>query len=174
MGAWGYYDDENDCCCDSWMDLIDQFYQKFGEKTEKELSCEDIEKIVFNTLNENPDSYNFIIDNFLNFSDSEKIGLSLNLIKLLNRQDLQIQPLFGFPPDSDLNKLELPKNFPEKLTDLVIESIKIKLVDIENEGWADNQERKKALNHELYLFSKGKFGSNGINIKNSFNDGRFN
>lgn len=157
MGHWGVYDDENDCAADEWYFFLEKLFNG------KKISEDNIKSTIKATEN----FYEFFMDYLKGKKDYVKIGLCLYLIKILKDKETQIQPLFGIPPPSEI-KLELPNDFPETLANDIVECINREKNNIKEEGWFNEIEREKALNHELYLFSKGKKGSDSDKIPNGF------
>lgn len=93
----------------------------------------------------------------------------MNLIKLLSSKQLQRQPLYGILSPSDIS-IRLPDNFPIELRNKIVNLIKYQIGILYEGGWDNYNDRQKALNHELYIFPKGKLGSYSERIKNKFED----
>lgn len=168
MGWWGYYDDENDTVCDAWYSFLEKMKSQL--KWSNDLNVEEYENKLREALVADPKLYNTVAK-FVKSAGHDYIstGICLMLTKLVNEKPVQYQPLYGIPPPSD-TAINLPENFPEKLREYIIECIESELTMISEGGWKDDIARQKALNHELYIFSRGKSGSNTPKIKNSFEE----
>ena len=159
MGAWGYYDDENDTSCDTWYEFLDVI----DSRRENSESAKDVVLFEYQT---DPIKFWEHVKTFIDHDNS--VYICWHLVKAIANVKSQHQPLFGIPPESEL-PLSLPKDFPESVRILVIDKIEADLKS-DLSSWSDPMSRQKALNHELYVFSKGTKGSNGSGkvIQNSF------
>lgn len=89
-----------------------------------------------------------IITKFVKSShDCVVIGICLILIRLINDKSMQYQ-------SSDIS-IKLPDDFPEELRKEVVKSIESELGFVHGGSWKSEIERQKALDHELYIFSRG-------------------
>ena len=168
MGCWGYYDDESDNCCMAWDKLLAKFKEKL--QWADDLDYEDYEQKFIEAIKSDNALYNDILDFLRSTSSSSAIGIGLTLIRSLSEKPIQCQPLYALPPPSDIG-ITLPDSFPQQLSEYIVECIEGEIEMIDNGGgggWKCTIDRQKALNHELYIFSRGRLGSNTIKIKNSF------
>ena len=164
MGAWGYYDDENDRCCDEWFSLLESLAkasnwnstepEKYEEKFVESFEDSRFRNLVVKLTKKKTENWS---------------GICLMMLKLLCDKPVQIQPLYGMPPASDI-EITVPDSFPSELCDSAILSIECNIEDIDNDGWKSVDERLSALNHELYIFSKGRLGSKTPRVKNAFEE----
>lgn len=169
MGWWGVYDDENDYVCDEWEFFISKLIKQNN-------TCR---KLITNNLNDfiknNTEKFNQFLLDYLNdiIAEQKKYahytipGICLMVIKHMDNIQVQHQPLYGIPPSSELPYV-FPVNLSEEIRILGVKCIYDSFNEIENEGWIDPIKRKKALNHELYLFSKGQEGIDEDIIQNAF------
>lgn len=141
MGAWGYYDDENDNACDEWCEVLSMWesnknmsiYQCI-EQWMKTLDGEDMED----------DSYVLV-------------GVCLKAIKD-SQGDINADPLstglIFCITDHHLPK-KLPDDFPPTLKKDCLNAINymIQNVDQNERGWCNLQYRKKSLQEELEYFT---------------------
>lgn len=149
MGAWGYYDDENDFILDTFYDIIDKYTDT------RPISGD----VLFRKYKEN--SRIFYKEIFQGLSGLQLIGIGIFIAKILNKDEIQVQPLHGIPPPSSLPS-KLPSDFPKNIREMIIKEIKYAL------GGKIVEKRKVALEQELYLFSLGKEGKRGSILQNSF------
>jgi len=159
MGAWGYYDDENDMSCETWYnfaDLID------SRRTDG-LSAEGV---VLYEYKRDPIKFWKQVESYV--YDDTVLYVCWHLVKVLGNVKTQHQPLYGIPPETEL-PVFIPHDFPEGLRTMVIDKIEMELAS-DHDDWMDPISRQKALNHELYVFSKGEKGSDstGKVIQNGF------
>jgi hypothetical protein len=174
MGAWGLYDDENDNVADIWIQI--------EENTLPECFNEIIENIqdeyeAINTLrrayakNNSKKLYN-VIDKWLfkfkrDINDEEDnpymniSGIALKAARVL--QELPSSDPLGTGIFDSLIPQNLPRGYPEWLRKEALNAVKIQLdeLDENKQGWTDINKREKALEHELFYFSKGKEGKQG-------------
>ncbi len=159
MGAWGYYDDENDVSCDNWyafVGLIDS--RRVDDTSAKEVVLYEHQK--------DPIKFWKQVEAFI--YDDNVLYVCWHLVKVMTGAISQHQPLYGIPPESEL-PLSIPSDFPESIRTMVIGKIEAEIL-LDHDDWEDPISRQKALNHELYVFSKGEKGSDGTGkvIQNSF------
>jgi len=166
MGAWGFYDDENDSSCDYWYYLL----EKLDSRNDKDNTTE---SVVNYEYERDPVNFYKIIEEYINtgdfYQESYKVGVCLHLVKTMTNVSTQQQPLFGIPGDSALPNA-LPNDFPESLKQTIVNIIKSDIKTVDDSGYTSIIDRTKALNQELYLFTNGSEGSNGEGkiIQNSF------
>lgn len=149
MGAWGYYDDENDFILDTFYNIIDKY-------TDTRPITGDV---LLQKYEENPQT--FYKEIFRDLSGLQLIGIGIFIAKILNKDEIQVQPLYGIPPRSSLPS-KLPSDFPKNIREMIIKEIKYAL------SGGIVEKRKAALEQELYLFSLGKEGKRGSILQNSF------
>lgn len=178
MGAWGTYDDECDIVQDVWVSIIKTLIPKSLDKLYETVN--DVE-----ALNRVRDSY-IRNDIFVLYTKVTKwvirykktikemkdeteqeiahgviVGISLKLIRFIDM--LPMSDPLGSGIFSNLIPAKLSKDYPEELRKIATESIQelLKTIDKNYIGWPDLKKRKSSLNHELFLFSKGKNGIQG-------------
>lgn len=174
MGCWGYYDDESDSACDAWSNLLLRIYKNESDQKNNsngnsylDFDFNYFENKLQEDITVNPDLYKKINEYIKLYSSQVAIGICMTLIKLLNNKSMQYQPFYGIPPPSNIS-IKLHDSFPDELRLYIIECIECELDCLDEGGWKSNIDRQKALNHEMYIFSKGARGSNTNKIKNSF------
>ena len=163
MGWWGYYDDENDSTADVWIGLCEHFFKNnrsvnyiidyMGDHENRFYHC--LFKYLKKLYKRDPIQGNFIVP-----------GVCLTLFKLLNDLPIQGRPFTNIPPPAELPAV--PKDFPNDIALLVVSCLTESMKILENECWANPNDRKGALNHEMYLFSRGNRGESRNIIPNSF------
>lgn len=180
MGTWGEYDDENDHVADEWIAIESKIMPKSFDEIKG--SVKDVH-FALNTIRRayainNPTKVYAQLQKWL--GDYKKymkkykegdfdyyvchgtiIGVLLKAIRTLEELPAS-DPLGSGIFNSGIPK-ELPNKFPEILRKEAVNSIEILLddIDIVTEGWKNPKARKDALNHELFLFTKGKKGIKG-------------
>ena len=159
MGAWGYYDDENDGSCDTWYEFVESIDSRQNDN-------ESDKDVILYEYNKDPIEFWKQVEGFVD--DETILDVCWHLVKVMSGAKTQHQPLYGIPPKSDL-PLSIPSDFPEKIRMAVIDKIEAEIL-LDHDNWKDPILRQKALNHELYVFSKGEKGSDGTGkvIQNSF------
>lgn len=161
MGAWGVYDDESDDSCMIFDTLIGVI--------EKEYKIDDLyDRNKFIQVRKEKTFYPLLINFFKKMrSNWDIVGCAVSLAKLMNDKNIQVQPLYGIPPESNLC-CDLPKDFPGEICEIVEKSIYYLLKNKNVNIYSDEKERIDALNQELYLFTRGQKGYRGEIIQNSF------
>lgn len=167
MGGWGVYDDENDNVADIWIEIEENTMPKNFEEIEKYVKNEfealniirrayaknnqqklfDSIKKWLTKFKQNMKGYE---DPYINIS-----GVALKAARVI--QDLpSSDPLGSGIFDSGIPKT-LPPGYPEWLRQEALKAVKIQLdeIDENKSGWRNIDERKKALQNELFYFSKG-------------------
>jgi hypothetical protein len=140
MGAWGYYDDENDATLDCWGKIIDRYikkyypnirqsddYDKYYElmnKIIKRDKCE-ISKFIYKTIKPSEKKY--------------VVGIAVRLVRLASGKKALPKKLF--------------RGFSENLRKLVCKHIKMNIKKNGIVGWKSNEDRIKALLNEEKLFT---------------------
>jgi hypothetical protein len=151
MGHWGYYDNDNDNCCDQWAYLVDYLYNAISKDAKnnknnlnkvKNVTIGNMEYTILDNLKRNPQVvYGIIVKymkkNFDKYSDCIP-GICLTILEKLTK---------------DNEPLSLPKNFSHELCDMAINSINHSIKYPES-GWRDVDKRLEAQYHELSLFSQ--------------------
>ena len=161
MGMWGVYDDEGDVACDYWC-----FFVKYLAKDEH---VENRDKYIKTYMEEDPEEFYEKLQDYFKFdNDSVVPGVCLKILKAFNQINNQDALALAFAKSELPN--ELPKDFPEVLRNNIVTIIENSMENILKEGWRDPINRRKALNHELYIFSNGEKGNDGSNkfVQNGF------
>ena len=152
MGAWGFFDDENDTTSDYWDDFTDKFCNKYYKK---------ISNIKENNSNQWEEYYNQLDKIIIN----NKLKVAKSLIKYINEIESEIETykevdiiksgliikLVRFGKVSD----KLPKlfdKFPSKLKNIACKSIKNTIENEDNSHWSNINKRLKALDEQYKLF----------------------
>ena len=160
MGGWGVYDDESDSSCDNLYHFVE--YLGLNDNDERTVL------LAYNQGNLWDGYKQFITEKEI----EGKIGLMLHILKTVGGDELQNPPMYGIPGASSLPS-NLPSDFPGDLKSIMIDEIR-KSIESLNEGdeWGGDERRMDALNHELYLFSKGEQGEdgNGKIVQNRFQE----
>lgn len=176
MGAWGFYDDENDDSIMEFMQIVDQeIYDAINPP--KDMSYEELTEKIRQYILQNKLRTEKIFMKHINRIRSDTndeyrhktvIGILLMLAKMMANVKMQNQPLYGIPPASNMDFILVP-NFPDKLKETAIECLNITIAEWNSEPENDMRtKRLTALAQELYLFSEGKLGKKGTVIQNNF------
>ena len=184
MGAWGTYDDENDYVADVWVDIERKVMPKSFEEVSKSITKD---HSLLNTLRReyainNPKKLYIQIEKWIaehkkymkKYKENERefdtlygniVGVCLKAIRTL--QKLPASDPLGSGIFSSLIPETLPRGYPESLRTEALKSLKILIdrVDKNLQGWKHIESRKMTLQHELFLFSKGKQGIKGKHPK---------
>lgn len=173
MGCWGKYDDEYDEIIDEWWELMKKVLPE---------SMKSYELIREYTINNTKKIYNQILKTISELKkrivkesyieDIEKthsiiVGICVKIVRLIQNLP-QSDPLGEGIFDNKIPK-ELPKEYPEKIRLEALKSLRIliKIYDGNVSRSTETINRKKALQHELYFFTKGKEGIEGKHPKQS-------
>lgn len=170
MGAWGYYDDENDNTMDNWIEIERLFYPK--ELLNAEDVIEEIDPNLFEYIKNKYlfKNLDFFYNTLIAFTkrlvkdkkksiqiepDSDIVGILLFAVRKLS--NIPNSNIMGIYKGNNLFPTSLPKNFPNILREYATESIMKMLDDLDENllGWENLDDREIALNEELNLFSKG-------------------
>jgi hypothetical protein len=135
MGTWGTYDNENDEIGDEWDDFIQFAYPNEDEDDD-------------DTFRNDPNNFTKLLQ-FCNKRPKTMAKYPQLLPGLI---------LYGLSMFD--NRYLLPKDFPQELANKAIFYTQLEFDDeyIKEQGWANDQERKNSLNHQLYIFSDGEKG----------------
>jgi hypothetical protein len=156
MGNWGVFDDESDSTSDEFnniqdkflpqkiLKLIDEDYDMFVDESTKYLkqNKDKLYEAIYKKINKLYKKPNRNIHEL-----SMVVGIPMKAIKLM----------YGSIKKDCKN---LPNKFPKDIQKLVLKAISklIKTIDENEQGWRNLPSRKRALNAELYLFSKAQYG----------------
>jgi hypothetical protein len=180
----GYYDDQNDSVNDFWIIVeesvlpkcYDQIVKNIKDYSEtnqfRKLYARSNPKKVYESLirlikkfkrnncymNENGsyvDKYGF---DYTDYYLTDISGICLRAVKVID----------DFPDDSKNQNLSLiprtlPRGFPGILRKEALDAVRQLLDNLKNnaQGWDQLEKRRKVLQHELFLFSKGHQGVEG-------------
>ena len=177
MGAWGYYDDENDNTLDNWFEIENMVIPK-ELKNAKDI-IENIDENLFNIiiekfiLNNEDLLYEALIKliNIWNKKKKDKVEPESDIVGILL---YSIKKLFNLSTPNifsairnkkkNINNIQipskLPRSFPEILRKHGENAILAMLekIDLNLLGWDNIENKELALNQELYLFTEGRKG----------------
>lgn len=179
MGGWGFYDDENDTVADIWISLELGILPKSFFELKKKIpdQWETMNDIRCGYARNNPKLIYAAIKKWLigfkrtmikaGYSDPSAhiSGIALRAARVF--QNLPVSdPLGAGIFDSKIPK-ELPKGYPEWLRLEALAAVKRLIAEADENklGWKDLKKRKIALQHELFYFSRGKLGKEGVHPK---------
>lgn len=138
MGAWGHYDDQNDPVQDEFCRFMALLGIDSMNREVLALRIREDDGYIYNTLVEFSEGIN----------DRNIAGLVLSVMKSAYNQN----------SDHSVIPSTIPKNFPPSLIERSLRCSKNSLNLIKDEGWRKPEDRKEALEHQIYLFSNGKEG----------------
>ena len=178
MGVWGVYDDENDYVADVWGNIIDAILPKKIKEVDKYLEGDwdtkwkirnayalenqdklfsQIERWIMKFKRENMKRYGEDENPYMNI-----VGVCLRGIRYVGELPVS-DPLSSGIFNSGIPS-KLPRGFPESLRKEALSAVR-KEIEIDQQGWKGQKSRDNALQHELFLFSKGKEGMEGVHLK---------
>ena len=147
MGAWGFYDDENDCIHDEWSSFLGDVDQHDNEK-------------IFDKLQKYVEKKNI--------TGSVVVGMIMMAFKHVNNPN----PRFGFGTriaeiaskidktlsTDDFHKYKIENQIAKKINKNFLKKIVDNITQLKNtiddEGWSDTQQRLECLKkEENYLLS---------------------
>ena len=138
MGAWGYYDDQNDSVHDQWYRLFDQL---------KNINIKKVDVITKKT-------YKLIEENLVG---DDCIGIFLLMLEYLNCDDLS-NDFSNHKPKKEIDPMQRyhishPELVNKKLLKKILSHVNGQLeYKRYKDGWKNPQARKKALCNEKKLF----------------------
>lgn len=175
MGAFGYYDDENDNVLDIWENVTRLTLPKyFIDLTKNVDEHEALDKVIDSYLYKNINKLQKNIEIWIEKEMKKLIdyeNIKSNIKKLINQESIK-QNIVGIciklakfinnNSNSNLkNSYEtLPKKYPSLLRKQALRVLNLLTNTVEENifGWNSIKLRKLVLQHELYLFSNGKYG----------------
>ncbi len=170
-GAWGVYDDENDTIADIWYGIENQIIPKCLHDIAKYVDSEPLYDVKKSYVRNNPKKTYPVIKKWITkektqlhkYPEGEQYisGIALYAARLM--QGLPFSGIFN----AGLLPKDLPEGYPSWLKKEGLAASKKLLVQVHDNvmGWRDITKRKKALEHQVYLFSEGKEGKKGKHPK---------
>ncbi len=136
MGAWGYFDDENDSCADEWENLLDRFITTIPSKMQKKINTST--KLIKYIRSHSKTWYNVLITHIVALIESQSwgyttdrvaVGLMIQTVRTLTSKlsDVEnnatgfqsrlihIQKSVGTEDQDEFVLPALPSDFPPKL-----------------------------------------------------------
>jgi hypothetical protein len=151
MGAWGYFDDENDYAHDLWQNVTDKILPKsiIGVLKDRDVKFELSEPLMIDYLKTHSERVFTEIKKYVESrkeASYDKVGLILRAINFYSTQKRRPNSL-----------PKMPKSFPKALLKIAQKENNITIKNLEAEkkkGWGKFEDRIKALNKQQKFFNQ--------------------
>lgn len=166
MGAWGYYDDENDNVADIWQEIMEAVLPKSFHEIENHVTdYEAINRVKINYVNNNEKKLYLSIKKwFTGYKSYAKnydnphiniVGIALKAARQL--QHMPSSDPLGSGIFDSMIPIELPNRYPVWLRKEALKSVKAQLKNIDDniEAWKDSKKERMRCNMNYIIFRKG-------------------